>query len=74
MVGAVLTLLSAWVRYAGTAKSITPGGTYALFFIAQVDAFCIKLPRANPMTDLNGHSTSPFPSPRSKILGNMVQC
>ncbi|VDC06412.1 unnamed protein product [Peniophora sp. CBMAI 1063] len=33
--GALLLLLSAWIRYAGTARSLSPGGSYALVLIGQ---------------------------------------
>ncbi|KAI0302742.1 MFS general substrate transporter [Russula brevipes] len=34
-VASVLLLLSAWVRYAGTARSLSKGGAYALIFFGQ---------------------------------------
>ncbi|KAJ7725873.1 major facilitator superfamily domain-containing protein [Mycena maculata] len=34
-IGAVFLLLSAWVRYAGTPRSLSSGGAYALLFIGQ---------------------------------------
>jgi hypothetical protein len=35
-IAAVVLLLSAWVRYAGTARSLPKGGAYALIIIGQV--------------------------------------
>ncbi|KAF9567930.1 MFS general substrate transporter [Agrocybe pediades] len=33
--GAMALILSAWIRYAGTARSLTPGGAYALLIVGQ---------------------------------------
>ncbi|KAF8608614.1 MFS general substrate transporter [Ceratobasidium sp. AG-I] len=35
-IGSVCLLISAWVRYAGTAQSLSPGSKYALLLIGQV--------------------------------------
>lgn len=35
-IAAVLLLLSAWVRYAGTARSLSKGGAYTFIFMGQV--------------------------------------
>ena len=35
-VGAVFLIVSAWVRYAGTAHSLSPNGAYALLIFGQV--------------------------------------
>jgi len=35
-IASVLLLLSAWVRFAGTARSLSKGGAYALIFFGQV--------------------------------------
>ena len=35
-VGAVGLILSAWVRYAGTARSLSPNSAYALLIVGQV--------------------------------------
>lgn len=34
--GGVCLLLSAWIRYAGTVDTLTPGGRYALMLVAQI--------------------------------------
>jgi MFS transporter, FLVCR family, MFS-domain-containing protein 7 len=35
-IATALLLLSAWVRYAGTSRSLSKGGAYSLIFIGQV--------------------------------------
>ncbi|KAF6761255.1 major facilitator superfamily domain-containing protein [Ephemerocybe angulata] len=37
-IGGVALILASWLRYAGTAKSLSPAGAYALLFIGQVFA------------------------------------
>ena len=39
-VGAVCLIVSAWVRYAGTAPSLSPNGAYALLIFGQVTLGC----------------------------------
>lgn len=36
MIGTVFLIASAWVRYAGTIRSLSSGGAYALLIIGQV--------------------------------------
>ncbi|TFY50475.1 hypothetical protein EVJ58_g11035 [Rhodofomes roseus] len=35
-IGALLLLMSAWIRYAGTADGLSSGGSYALILIGQI--------------------------------------
>nr|GAT57653.1 MFS general substrate transporter [Mycena chlorophos] len=35
-IGAVCMVVSAWIRYAGTPRSLSPGGAYALLIVAQI--------------------------------------
>ncbi|KAF8902884.1 major facilitator superfamily domain-containing protein [Gymnopilus junonius] len=35
-IGAVMVVLSAWIRYAGTARSLSPKGAYALLMVGQL--------------------------------------
>lgn len=43
--GSVVMVLSAWLRYAGTARGLSTDGAYALMIIAQVRAFPPLLPK-----------------------------
>jgi len=40
--GVVMMLIGAWVRYAGTVPSLSPGGSYALLFLGQFIAAIVQ--------------------------------
>lgn len=43
--GAACLVLAAWVRFAGTATSLSPGGAYALLLVGQV---CLRMTMTYP--------------------------
>ncbi|KAK7057238.1 MFS general substrate transporter [Favolaschia claudopus] len=64
-IGAVALLISAWIRYSGTVRSLPSGGAYALLFLGQVFSaiaqpiFQVMGPKySETWFDLNGRTTA----------------
>lgn len=48
-IGGILLIVSAWVRYAGTAKSLSVGGAYSLVITGQVSCLSLSQVRMSTM-------------------------
>ena len=73
-IGAVCMLVAAWVRYAGTARSLSKRGSYALLIIGQV-----SLPSTFPIDRtlnhypaLRGDSSANLPGPWTQVFRKVV--
>ncbi|KAI0742681.1 MFS general substrate transporter [Daedaleopsis nitida] len=78
-IGAVLFVISAWVRYAGTAKSLTKDGSLALIMLGQLIAgfsvpiFQILIPSySERWFDLKGRTTATMIMGLANPIGNAV--
>ncbi|OBZ74517.1 Major facilitator superfamily domain-containing protein 7 [Grifola frondosa] len=78
-IGAVLFITSAWIRYAGTAKSLSNGGSYALIMIGQLLAgmsqpiFQVLVPSySEKWFDLKGRTTATMIMGISNPIGNAL--
>ncbi|CDO70414.1 hypothetical protein BN946_scf184999.g55 [Trametes cinnabarina] len=82
-IGAVLFIVSAWVRYAGTPTSLSTGGSYALILIGQllsgsaVPIFQVVIPSySQKWFDLKGRTTATMimgvANPVGNALGQLI--
>ncbi|KAJ7183203.1 major facilitator superfamily domain-containing protein, partial [Mycena filopes] len=78
-IGAVALFLSAWIRYAGTARSLSPQGSYALLLLGQIFAsiaqptFQILAPRySETWFDLNTRTTATMVIAIANPIGGAV--
>ncbi|KZT05289.1 MFS general substrate transporter, partial [Laetiporus sulphureus 93-53] len=78
-IGAVLLLLSAWIRYAGTASSLSVHGKYALLIIGQIIAgvtqpvFQVLIPGySERWFDLKGRTTATMLMSIANPIGNAI--
>ncbi|KAI0920498.1 hypothetical protein AcV5_010215 [Taiwanofungus camphoratus] len=78
-VGALCFILSAWIRYAGTASSLSKGGAYALILIAQIvvgisqPVFQVLIPSySEQWFDLRGRTTATMLMSIANPIGNAL--
>jgi hypothetical protein len=74
-IGVVAMILSAWIRYAGTAKSLSPKGAYALLMVGQVrhvHLMILKFPLMCPPPAFCLDRSATVSGSWSEIFRNMV--
>ncbi|EMD35040.1 hypothetical protein CERSUDRAFT_96955 [Gelatoporia subvermispora B] len=79
LAGAVLVLISAWVRYAGTISSLSPRSSYALILIGQIllgiasPIFQVLVPSySEKWFDLKGRTTATMIMALSSAVGSAI--
>jgi len=68
-------LLSAWVRYAGTARSLSKGGAYTLILIGQVGKLSRKIHRTSSLmlpSGTFGNFIASIPDLSTQVFGTVV--